>query len=165
MKRFCLVFCCALFANGIALKPAPIRPHITGIDHVRIYVTNIDDARVFYGLISGISVKGLSSTNSARSSFIMSWGPRTQRLEIEQAPSPAPKNLLAEVAFATSNVPQLVANGSKPKEEPKIGRDGKWQLNLYDPDDTRIEFMEFTPTEKPCCSSYTGRHPTNRETP
>ena len=59
----------------------------------------------------------------------------------------------------------LVANGSKPKEEPKIGRDGKWQLNLYDPDDTRIEFMEFTPTEKPCCSPYTGRHPTNRETP
>jgi catechol 2,3-dioxygenase-like lactoylglutathione lyase family enzyme len=44
-------------------------------------------------------------------------------------------------------------------EEPKIGRDGKWQLNLYDPDDTRVEFMEFTPTQKPCCSEYTGPHP------
>lgn len=44
-------------------------------------------------------------------------------------------------------------------EEPQIGRDGKWQLNLYDPDDTRIEFMEFTPTQKPCCSEYTGPHP------
>ena len=44
-------------------------------------------------------------------------------------------------------------------EQPKIGRDGKWQLNLYDPDDTRIEFMEFTPVEKPCCSDYTGPHP------
>jgi catechol 2,3-dioxygenase-like lactoylglutathione lyase family enzyme len=44
-------------------------------------------------------------------------------------------------------------------EEPKIGRDGKWQLNLYDPDDTRIEFMEFTPVQKPCCSEYTGLHP------
>jgi catechol 2,3-dioxygenase-like lactoylglutathione lyase family enzyme len=44
-------------------------------------------------------------------------------------------------------------------EEPKPGRDGKWQLNLYDPDDTRVEFMEFTPTQKPCCSEYTGPHP------
>jgi catechol 2,3-dioxygenase-like lactoylglutathione lyase family enzyme len=44
-------------------------------------------------------------------------------------------------------------------EEPKIGRDGKLQLNLYDPDDTRVELMEFTPIQKPCCSDYTGPHP------
>ena len=49
--------------------------------------------------------------------------------------------------------------GVKLTEEPQIGRDGKWQLNLYDPDDTRIEFMEFTPVEKPCCSEFTGPHP------
>jgi len=57
---------------------------------------------------------------------------------------------------------QLVKNGWKPTEEPKIGRDGKWQLNLYDPDDTRIEFMEFTPKEKPCCSEFTGPHPSRQ---
>lgn len=45
------------------------------------------------------------------------------------------------------------------REQPQIGRDGKWQLNLYDPDDTRVELMEFTPVEKPCCSEYTGAHP------
>jgi catechol 2,3-dioxygenase-like lactoylglutathione lyase family enzyme len=44
-------------------------------------------------------------------------------------------------------------------EQPKIGRDGKWQLNVYDPDQTRIEFMEFTPVQKPCCSDFTGPHP------
>jgi catechol 2,3-dioxygenase-like lactoylglutathione lyase family enzyme len=54
---------------------------------------------------------------------------------------------------------QLRKNGWSGNEQPKIGRDGKWQLNLYDPDDTRIEFMEFTPTQKPCCSEYTGPHP------
>ena len=54
---------------------------------------------------------------------------------------------------------QLIKNGWRPGEEPQIGRDGKWQLNLYDPDDTRIEFMEFTPKEKPCCSEFTGPHP------
>jgi len=53
----------------------------------------------------------------------------------------------------------LIANGWKPTEEPQMGRDGKWQLNLYDPDDTRIEFMEYKPVRKPCCSEFTGPHP------
>ncbi|HEX9144074.1 MAG TPA: VOC family protein, partial [Candidatus Binatia bacterium] len=54
---------------------------------------------------------------------------------------------------------QLQRNGVQLTEEPKLGRDGKWQLNIYDPDQTRIEFMEFTPKEKPCCSEFTGPHP------
>jgi catechol 2,3-dioxygenase-like lactoylglutathione lyase family enzyme len=54
---------------------------------------------------------------------------------------------------------QLIKNGWKSTEEPKIGRDGKWQLNLYDPDETRVELMEFKPTKEPCCSPYTGPHP------
>ena len=54
---------------------------------------------------------------------------------------------------------QLIKNGWKGTEQPQIGRDGKWQLNLYDPDGTRVELMEFTPVEKPCCSEYTGPHP------
>jgi len=37
-------------------------------------------------------------------------------------------------------------------EAPKIGRDGKWQLNLYDPDLTRAELMEPKPVQTPCCS-------------
>jgi catechol 2,3-dioxygenase-like lactoylglutathione lyase family enzyme len=54
---------------------------------------------------------------------------------------------------------QLLKNGWKPGEDPQVGRDGKWQLNLYDPDDTRVELMEFTPVQKPCCSDYAGPHP------
>jgi len=54
---------------------------------------------------------------------------------------------------------QLIKNGWKGTEELKIGRDGKWQLNLYDPDETRVELMEFKPTKEPCCSPYTGPHP------
>jgi catechol 2,3-dioxygenase-like lactoylglutathione lyase family enzyme len=54
---------------------------------------------------------------------------------------------------------RLIKNGWKPTEEPKLGRDGKWQLNVYDPDDTRVEYMEFKPAQKPCCSEFTGPHP------
>jgi catechol 2,3-dioxygenase-like lactoylglutathione lyase family enzyme len=41
----------------------------------------------------------------------------------------------------------------------KVGRDGKVQLNLYDPDLTRVEFMEFTATKEPCCSPLLGKQP------
>lgn len=54
---------------------------------------------------------------------------------------------------------QLEAAGMKLTEQPQIGRDGKWQLNLYDPDFTRVELMEFTPVQKSCCSDYSGTHP------
>lgn len=37
-------------------------------------------------------------------------------------------------------------------EKPQIGRDGKWQLNLYDPNQTRAELMEPKPVKTPCCS-------------
>ena len=45
----------------------------------------------------------------------------------------------------------------------QIGRDGKVQLNVFDPDQTRIEFMEFKPSSKPCCSEFTSKHPTEAE--
>jgi catechol 2,3-dioxygenase-like lactoylglutathione lyase family enzyme len=41
----------------------------------------------------------------------------------------------------------------------QIGRDGKVQLNLFDPDLTRVEFMEFTATREPCCSPLLGKQP------
>ena len=43
---------------------------------------------------------------------------------------------------------------------PQIGRDGKWQFNIYDPDLTRVEMMEFTAAAKPCCSDFTAANPT-----
>ena len=46
----------------------------------------------------------------------------------------------------------VLSRGLKPEQGPKIGRDGKWQLNLYDPNLTRAELMEPKPMEKPCCS-------------
>ena len=46
----------------------------------------------------------------------------------------------------------ILDRGYQPPQPPKIGRDGKWQLNLYDPDLTRVELMEFAPVETPCCS-------------
>ena len=45
----------------------------------------------------------------------------------------------------------------------QMGRDGKVQLNVFDPDYTRVEFMEFKPSGKVCCSPFVGTHPTAKE--
>jgi catechol 2,3-dioxygenase-like lactoylglutathione lyase family enzyme len=44
---------------------------------------------------------------------------------------------------------------------PSMGKDGKWQANLYDPDGTRVELMEFQPVIKPCCSDFMASSPTD----
>ncbi len=43
--------------------------------------------------------------------------------------------------------------------ETKIGKDGKGQFNMYDPDGIRAELMNFHATEKPCCSAFTAQDP------
>ncbi len=59
-------------------------------------------------------------------------------------------------------VTKLVAEDRlSPKHDgPQMGKDGKWQANLYDPDGTRVELMEFQPVTKPCCSTFTAESPT-----
>jgi catechol 2,3-dioxygenase-like lactoylglutathione lyase family enzyme len=57
---------------------------------------------------------------------------------------------------------RLEQRGWKPaaNTNPQIlGVDGKMQLDLTDPDGTRVEFMEFKPVRDPCCSPYTGAQP------
>ena len=288
---------------SLAAQDKVARPRITGIAHVRFYVSNMEKSRAFYGGILGFPSTDHFCTAPAVSCFAVRFFPHPQLIELQQAPSPAPKDWLAELAFSTDNVPRmrdyLVAHGIVPgpistaasgpqhfelrdpegnpisfigripvvthtqpvfhtisehiihagfvvkdraamdhfykdilgfrpywhggmkddetnwvamqvpdgtdwleymlnisptadkrtlgvmnhislgvkdikvaaasleksranmraDESPKIGRDGKWQYNLYDPDDTRVELMEFTPVEKPCCSEYTGPHP------
>jgi catechol 2,3-dioxygenase-like lactoylglutathione lyase family enzyme len=71
-------------------------------------------------------------------------------------PSPRTRGIMNHMALGVKDIQaadkKVLAHGFMPGEQPKIGRDGKWQLNLYDPDLTRVEMMEFQPVETPCCS-------------
>jgi len=60
-------------------------------------------------------------------------------------------------------IDQLHKNGLAPDskladDKSEIGRDGKWQFDIFDPDLTRIELMEPTPAKDPCCNRYTAPH-------
>jgi catechol 2,3-dioxygenase-like lactoylglutathione lyase family enzyme len=70
-------------------------------------------------------------------------------------PSPRTLGVMHHLALGVPSVKtayKTVAHRGYEAEQPKIGRDGKWQLNLYDPDYTRVELMEPKPVRKPCCS-------------
>jgi catechol 2,3-dioxygenase-like lactoylglutathione lyase family enzyme len=73
-------------------------------------------------------------------------------------PSPKQLGVMHHLALGVPEIQagfkKVTANGINPPQPPKIGRDGKWQLNLYDPNFTRTELMEFKPVEKPCCSPF-----------
>jgi catechol 2,3-dioxygenase-like lactoylglutathione lyase family enzyme len=76
-------------------------------------------------------------------------------------PNPKTLGVMNHMALGTpsceKSYEKLVARGMDLKgQKPKIGRDGKWQLNLYDPNFTRAELMEPKPVEKPCCSPMTN---------
>lgn len=66
-------------------------------------------------------------------------------------------------SFGVKDVPtaaaEIRARGLEGFDGPEIGRDGKDSLDAYDPDGTRVEIMEFTPLQKPCCHPYTADHP------
>lgn len=303
MHRFVLGFIALLVTlPSVAAQTKRVRPPITGIHHVRIYVSDMAISREFYKNVLGLPPADYRCTDKSHSCLAINWGLHKQHIELEQAPSPTPKNWLAEIAFATDDVSglrtflaaqgvkvgsiskrahdtqqfdlhdpegnlisfvgptgfastddppyyeavgkyllhagfvvkdlkaeshfyedilgfrlywhggfkdadtdwyelqvpdgdnwieymlnispsadkkelgiqnhfslgvsdihaaeaKIKANGAASYDGPEVGRDGKWSLDLYDPDGTRVELMEFTPVQKPCCSEYTGPQP------
>jgi catechol 2,3-dioxygenase-like lactoylglutathione lyase family enzyme len=53
----------------------------------------------------------------------------------------------------------LTGHGLKTDDQPEVGRDGKWSFDIYDPDLSRVELMEYSPAQEPCCHPYEAAHP------
>jgi catechol 2,3-dioxygenase-like lactoylglutathione lyase family enzyme len=302
-KHAAILLAAGLFLQLAAIhsdeQDKPKRPRITGIDHVRLYVTDIDKANAFYAKFVGLPTK---TAYGCRTDSLPCFPVNPfQQIELQSVPWLSPKNWLAEVAYATDNIEQmrryllahnlrvtpitrdlngarhfelhdpegnslsfiqrtevspdfctvsnrvgthllhagfvvkdaaaenrfyvdllgfrlywyggfkddgvdwyeiqvpdgdnwieymlnipanaghkdlgvqnhfslgvsdihsdaeqLHKNGLQKFDGPEIGRDGKWALDAYDPDGTRVEFMEFKPAQEPCCHAYTADHP------
>ncbi|WP_158942377.1 VOC family protein [Granulicella sp. S190] len=90
---------------------------------------------------------------------------------LEAGPNPSAHQLgvLNHFSLGTTHMSDVVAAlGRNHCEGPnctksQMGKDGKVQLNLFDPDLTRVEYMEFLPTSTPCCSPILGKAPTEIE--
>jgi catechol 2,3-dioxygenase-like lactoylglutathione lyase family enzyme len=71
-------------------------------------------------------------------------------------PSPRTLGIWNHLAFGTLDqqavAKEVLARGYGAAATPKIGRDGRWLMDLADPDLTRVEFMIRKPVQTPCCS-------------
>jgi catechol 2,3-dioxygenase-like lactoylglutathione lyase family enzyme len=97
-----------------------------------------------YMLTSGPSGSGIPANMSQQALGVL------DHLSIGVVSVPASYKVLASENRLTGRV----------DKEPKVGKDGKYQFNLYDPDGIRLELMEFKAVEKPCCSPFTADDPT-----
>jgi len=142
---------------GKYLPAARISAHII---HVGIVVKNRAAANHFYEDILGFHETWHGGMKAGETDWVdMRVPDGTDWLEyMLNVVNPDPKELGVMHHFALG-VPSVKASyklvlgrGYNPSEKPEIGRDGKWQLNLYDPNYSRVELMERKPVQKPCCS-------------
>lgn len=147
---------------GKALPASRISDHII---HVGVTVQDRDAADRFYRDILGFREMWHGGKTDDRTDWIdMRVPDGTDWLEYMlnvSNPSPRTRGVMNHLALGVPDVEKgyrtLLARDVKVGEKPKIGRDGKWQLNLYDPNLTRTELMEPKPVEKPCCSPMQSR--------
>lgn len=130
--------------------------------HVGVTIHDRDAADRFYRDILGFQLMWYGGRTETETDWIdMRVPDGTDWLEyMLNAHNPSPKQLgvMHHLALGVASIQPpyqaVLSRGYTPPQPPKIGRDGKWQLNLYDPNDTRVELMEFKPVQKACCSPY-----------
>ena len=127
--------------------------------HVGVTVADRAAADRFYGDILGFKLMWYGGMKNDRVDWVDMRVPEgTDWLEYMLGvhnPSPRTLGVMHHFALGVKDIQpayqMAIARGYK-AEHPQIGRDGKWQLTLYDPDLTRAELMEFKPVQTPCCS-------------
>jgi lactoylglutathione lyase len=133
----------------------------THMIHVGVTVANQEAADRLYRDILGFQEKWHGGMQDDRTDWVDMRVPEgTDWLEYMlnvHNPSPRTLGVMHHLALGVPSVAAgyktLTGRGMQ-IEQPKIGRDGKWQLNLYDPNRTRAELMEPTPVSTPCCSPF-----------
>jgi catechol 2,3-dioxygenase-like lactoylglutathione lyase family enzyme len=132
----------------------------TRIIHVGVVVKDRAAADRFYKDILGFKLQwqgGMKDTDTDWVAMRVADG--TDWLEYMLNVNNRDPHLLGVMHHLSLGVPSIqtgyklaVERGYRGSEKPQIGRDGKWQYNLYDPNFTRVELMEPKPVQKPCCS-------------
>lgn len=126
------------------------RPRITGIDHVTIYVGDLNKSRQFYSDYLGLTT---SCPGNKRDETCFLLGPANQRVLLKQAPDQTKKswtlkNWVAEIAFATDNVIEMRRYLLAHRVLPGIiqqSSDGARFFRVRDPEGNSIAFVQRRP--------------------
>ena len=155
-------------AHPPAIAPNPLSSHII---HVGYIIQNAALEDTFYKDLLGFRPYWHGGSKDDSTDWISSQVPDGHdwvEYMVQKAPqavSLGTAGVLDHFALGMVNAEEamnMLYNGDRlnnKHSDPKIGRDGKWQINMYDPDGTRAELMEFRAVGKPCCSAFTAESP------
>lgn len=145
--------CLVLHLTAFASHPQEQskRAHISGIDHVTIYVSDEAKSQHFYSDVLGLTA-GCPKYTGPDPCYLVR--PSNARLLLKTVPdvtkSDPHKSWLAEIGFATDNVSQLrdyvQARGLNPDSLQK-GSDGAQYFRVLDPEGNRIAFVQRPPVK------------------
>jgi catechol 2,3-dioxygenase-like lactoylglutathione lyase family enzyme len=149
LLSLCLVLQSAVFASSHEKQPE--RPRILGIDHVSVYVSDVEKSRQFYSEFLGLTTHCPQYPASEPCYLV---APSDQRVLLKRTPAQTKnqtlKNWLAEVAFATDNLMgmrrYLLAHGMLPGII-RRDSDGSRSFGVRDPEGNPIAFVHRLPAK------------------
>jgi len=157
----------------VASRPVPISNRVIHIGYLvknravedRFYKTLLGFRPYWYGAMQPDKLDWVSQQvpngHDWLEYMMVGDGSTTPMSKIDQRELGVLNHFSLGVANMEKSVTTLIAaDRLSPRHDgPQMGKDGKWQANLYDPDGTRVELMEFQPVMKPCCSEFTAASP------
>jgi catechol 2,3-dioxygenase-like lactoylglutathione lyase family enzyme len=169
-----LIFFVQEVKSAAVPPPVPATAVSRRMIHTGFVVKNEDAENHFYREILGFRPYWRGGRNDTSVDYVSQQVPEgSDWLEymLNNGPTPSAKQLGSSdhislgVAHMADAVAALAHNGCEGSNctAMKTGRDGKVQLNLFDPDLSRVELMEFKPSGQTCCSEFTAAHPTETE--
>jgi catechol 2,3-dioxygenase-like lactoylglutathione lyase family enzyme len=151
------------------LPAVPVNPLSGHIIHVGVVVHSEAAENPFYRTLLGFRPYWFGGAEGKPAAWISQQVPDgkdwIEYMIVTKPVTQATAGVLNHFALGVGNMEKTVTiltSGerlSEKRDGPKIGGDGKWQFNMYDPDGTRAEFMEFHAVTKPCCSPFTASDP------
>ena len=137
--------------QGHHLPDSRISTHMT---HVGIMIAQLDSAARFYGDILGFREFWRGSSNGTMLSWVNMRVPEgddyVEFMLYEKYPPITAVHSMQHVCLEVANADvakaildhRILPAGSPAPSAPRVGRNGKRQLNYFDPDGTRVELME-----------------------
>ncbi len=148
-----LCLCVVFQSAGLALsrEKQPDRPRILGIDHVSVYVSDVEKSRQFYSEVLGLTTNCPQFAGPEPCYLV---APSDQRVLLKRAPAQTKnstlKNWLSEVAFATDNLMgmrhYLLTHGMLPSII-RRDSDGSRSFRVRDPEGNWIAFVHRLPAK------------------
>jgi len=125
------------------------RPLILGVAHIAFQVSDLSKARAFYGELLGYDEP--FQIRNEDNSLALTYFKVNDRQYIEIFPGlpPDKDDRLLHIAFETNDLEALrlyfQAKGVKAPDKVNQGRDGNINFTVTDPDNHRVEFVQYRP--------------------